>query len=300
MRSRIPLLAFILVVGSFAIPHLAHASIPFFGPIIPAGNNICPAGLGMLMTVINNIIELLLTLLIVFLGPIMIAYAGFLLVLNQGDSGKVTEARKILTNTIVGIIIALAAWMIVDAIMAVLYSPSNAGGTWSSLISSSGDVCLPQAGALPGTGLNNVPITGISANGGSVTPSGKLLPQCSVGNSACSPAALQSAGLTATQANIMSCIAVTESSGTAGTPPYNISHPGSNSTACGTFQITQTTWNKYAKGGCSNFSSSCQNATCNIQVAQALVAQNGYTDWTCANCNSKAASCIQQYGQRSL
>jgi hypothetical protein len=93
----------------------------------------------------------------------------------------------------------------------------------------------------------------------------------------------------------MSCIAVTESSGIAATPPYNIAHPDSNSTACGTFQITKTTWNTAATGACADFSN-CMNASCNAQVAQALVANNGYKDWTCANCNSKAASCVQQYG----
>ena len=298
MRSRVSLLVLLFSAGLLVFPHLVYAGgVPFFGPIIPHAYNVCPASWGLLINVINNIISLLITLAIVFVAPIMIAYAGFLYVVNPLDPNGMSKARSILRNTIVGIVIALAAWMIVDAIMAVLYSPSAAGGTWSSLVTSGGiSPCLPQAGALPGQGLNQTPVTGISANGGTVTPSGSTLAQCSSGNTACSPAALQAAGLTATQANVLSCIAVTESSGNPGTPPYNTTHPGSNSTACGTFQITQTTWNKYAKGACSDFSSSCQNAACNLQVAQALVSHNGYTDWTCANCNSKANSCIQQYG----
>lgn len=296
MRSRTSVFALLFTVGFFALPHFAHAAIPFFGPIIPAGNNVCPAGWGMLMTVINNIISLLLTLAIVFVAPIMIAYSGFLYVVNPFDPSGISKAKGILTNTIVGIVIALAGWMIVDAIMAVLYSPGNAGGTWSSLITSSGSACLPQKGALPQDPLNPTKTTpGVSAGGGTVTPGGATLAQCSGSNTACSPAALQSAGLSTTQANIMSCIAVTESSGVPGTPPYNTTHPGSNSTACGTFQITQTTWNKNASGACSSFSN-CMDATCNLQVAAALVSHNGYSDWTCANCNSKAASCVQQYG----
>src|SRR3990167_8734846 len=144
MRSHVPLFAFLLVAGSFALPFAAHAAaIPFFGPIIPQEGTqaVCAAGFGMLITVINNIIRLLITLAIVFVAPLMIAYAGFLLVISQGDSGKRTEARKILTNTIVGIVIALAGWMIVAAIMAALYDPDTpiAGGklgVWSDLIGS--------------------------------------------------------------------------------------------------------------------------------------------------------------------
>jgi hypothetical protein len=199
-------------------------------------------------------------------------------------------------NTIIGIVIALSGWMIVDAIMAVLYNPASVGTTWSSLITSGGVAyCLPQAGALPTDTLNQTQLSGISANGGVINPSGKSVGLCSSSNSACGPQFLQAMGFNSTQANVMSCIAATESSGIAATPPYNTTHPGSNSTACGTFQITKTTWNAAASGACSSFSN-CQNATCNMQVARTLVSKSGYSSWTCAGCNNLAATCIQQYG----
>jgi hypothetical protein len=121
--------------------------------------------------------------------------------------------------------------------------------------------------------------------------------QCNPANTSCSVAALMAAGLTAQQANIMSCIAMTESSGNPNTPPYNVTNPGSNSTACGTFQITQTTWNNYPPSGlCADWRSNCQNAACNAQTMVNLVNSNGYSDWTCPNCNNNAAGCIAQYG----
>ena len=124
---------------------------------------------------------------------------------------------------------------------------------------------------------------------------GGSLAQCAASNSSCSPAALQKAGFTSSQANIMSCIAVTESSGNPSTPPYNTTHAGSNSSACGLFQITRSTWNTVATGACASFSQ-CQNAACNIQVAKTLVNKSSYTPWTCKDCNNKAAHCISQYG----
>lgn len=146
---------FLLAASLFSLPVVASAAgIPFFGPIIPKENPLCPAGWGMLIVVINNIILLLLTLAIVFVAPLMIAWAGFLLVVSQGDSGKRTEARKILTNTIVGIVIALAGWLIVDAIMAVLYNkaaPGLGNVAWSDIITSGGaSQCLDQKGTKPG------------------------------------------------------------------------------------------------------------------------------------------------------
>ncbi|TSC71215.1 MAG: hypothetical protein G01um101449_70 [Parcubacteria group bacterium Gr01-1014_49] len=149
-----PLFA-LLFIGLFALPSLAHAGgIPFFGPIIPEAYSRCAASWGLLITVINNIISLLLTLAIVFVAPIMIAYAGFLFVVNPVNASGKEEAKKILTNTIVGIVIALAGWMIVDAIMAVLYNANTpvaggAIGTWVDLIGSKGvPPCIPLKASL--------------------------------------------------------------------------------------------------------------------------------------------------------
>lgn len=136
-------------------------------------------------------------------------------------------------------------------------------------------------------------VTCIPSTGGTVGANG--LGQCSTSNGACSPAALRAAGLTEQQSNIMSCIAMTESSGIASTPPYNVTHPGSNSSACGTFQVVKKTWDGYATGACRGHAANCRNASCNTQVMTALVNRNGYSDWTCANCNAKAKRCISQY-----
>ena len=166
MRSRSSILILLFVISLIAIPVAAHAAntIPFFGPIIPdaqiqvngvaSNQNVCAAGWGMLIIVINNIILLLLTIAIVFVAPLMIAYSGFLFVVNPVNASAKEQAKKILRNTIVGIVIALAGWLIIDALMAVLYNPGapyNGGtlGKWSDIITSNGELCLPQKGTEP-------------------------------------------------------------------------------------------------------------------------------------------------------
>lgn len=156
MRSRTSLIVLLFAVGLFALPQLTHAAIPFFGPIIPqAGDQgVCAAGWGMVITVINNIIQFLITLVIVFIAPLMLAYSGFLYVVNPVDPSGIKKAKDILKNTVLGLIIALAGWMIVDAIMAVLYdqgkqTSAGALGVWSNLISSDGTkICIPLATSL--------------------------------------------------------------------------------------------------------------------------------------------------------
>lgn len=168
MRSRLGLLSFVLVTGALVIPHLAHAAIPFFGPIIQdwgsanGSAQTCPLGWGAVVNVINNVISFAITMAIVAVAPIMISYAGFLMVVEPVSSGGRAKAKSILTNTIVGIVIALAAWLIVDAVMAVLYNPTEAGGTWSSLVTSGGvDPCLHVA-----TSFNQAEYTGNTVGGG--------------------------------------------------------------------------------------------------------------------------------------
>jgi len=168
MNSRISWSALLLISVFLALPSAVYAGgIPFFGPIIPQGTNqaVCPASWGMLIDVINNIISFVITISIVFIAPIVIAYAGFLLVTGTGNPGAVTKAKGLITQVVVGIVVMLAAWLIVDAIMAVLYKPdANTGWTttWSKLITSGGiGSCLEQAGALPDGTLNQKDVSNI-------------------------------------------------------------------------------------------------------------------------------------------
>jgi len=137
------------------------AKIPFFGPIIPEAQSVCPASWGLVITVINNLIEFLITIAIVFVAPVMIAYAGFLYVVNPMNPSGMSNARSILKNTVIGIVVALSAWLIVAAVMAVFYNPKAVGKTWSELITSGGiDPCLKQAGSI--TELRQVSVPGVA------------------------------------------------------------------------------------------------------------------------------------------
>ena len=167
MRFRFAPVLFV-AVAVFSLPPLAHAAIPFFGPILPANIQTCPASWGGFMEVINNLISFGITLAIVGVAPLMIAYSGFLMVIEPASPGGRNKAKTILTNTIVGIVIALASWLIVDAIMAVLYNPSSFGSTWSELITSGNmGPCLSVA-----TSFNQTPSVTNGGSGLMTAPSG--------------------------------------------------------------------------------------------------------------------------------
>jgi Type IV secretion system pilin len=299
----------------------------------------------------NNVVGWLVVILGV-LAAIVIVYAGVKLVTSGGNQHAMEEAKSMINNIIIGYLIVLSAWLVIDYGLKALLD-TGTFGVWNEVKCEQQQVAISSdpmmlkwsepAFSLFGvegwttTGVSGAPATAVcetiaagpmgtpivscvgkkadcqsaggvptvSADGKTVTcnraqnMTGGVtvgpLPQCSASNGACSVSALMAVGLNSIQANVMSCIAVTESSGNPSIGPYNLRHPGSNSSACGTFQIVGSTWRATAVGSCSDFSN-CTNAHCNAQTMAALVHQNGYRAWTCPGCNNRASACVNKYG----
>ena len=274
---------------TFQAPNITNGTIDAGQGFVPCSGTTCSP---------CDLVVLFNTLLKWFMGiaflifAILAVKAGVTMVVS-GSSGSLEAAKKSFTNAFIGLIIILAAWLIVDTLMRGLLGGNGdikGYGPWSDV------KCATQAGVdeqadffdaeawKPGDVM--VPASNVPYTGGS-------LGQCAAGNGACNVSALISAGMSPKQAAAMSCIAVTESSGNSSLPPYYKSHP--KSSACGTFQIIKETWEHTATGNCASFSQ-CTNAACNAQVAAKLVQSSSYGSWTCKNCNNKAAHCVSQYG----
>ena len=70
-----------------------------------------------LMQLVNNVIDFLLFTVATPLAALVFAYTGFLLITSGGDSGKRTKAKTIMKNLLLGYLIALAAWLIINTIL---------------------------------------------------------------------------------------------------------------------------------------------------------------------------------------
>jgi hypothetical protein len=181
MRIRVVLL-FLLLASLSMVPAIAAAKIPNFGPIIPdiAYNaNACPWGLGWgaVILVINNIVEFMLTIIIVGIAPVMIAYTGFQYVVNSVNPSGLAKAKAMLWNIVVGLIVALSGWLIVDLLMAVLYNSTTPVSdrtilkTWNTIISSGTEGLCLKGGTLPGTTTGTQP-SSITSGGPASAPYG--------------------------------------------------------------------------------------------------------------------------------
>lgn len=96
-------------------------------PVISFADNtplvLCDTNCGFndFMALINRVIKFILFDMVIPIAAIMFAYAGFLLVFAGGDSsGARTKAKSIFTNAVLGLIIAVAAFLIIRTILSIL------------------------------------------------------------------------------------------------------------------------------------------------------------------------------------
>ena len=74
-----------------------------------------------LMSLVNRVIHFVLFDMVVPIAAIMFIYAGFLMVTAGGEAaGARTKAKSIFTNAVLGLIIAVAAFLIIRTVLSIL------------------------------------------------------------------------------------------------------------------------------------------------------------------------------------
>lgn len=116
----VPLLAFVLP-GVFASA----------ATIVPCtGGDACKAC--HLIELANNIINFLIVI-SVLIASILFAWAGFIMVTSAGNMSKVKKAKDIFVDVLIGIIIVLSGWIIVNTVMSILVGDTLFGGSWKTI-----------------------------------------------------------------------------------------------------------------------------------------------------------------------
>lgn len=79
-----------------------------------------PCNFQALMELVNNVINFLLFYFATPLAAIIFAYAGFLLIFSSANEHNKTHAKAIIGKVLLGYVIALAAWLIINTILSML------------------------------------------------------------------------------------------------------------------------------------------------------------------------------------
>ncbi len=85
-----------------------------------------------LIQLIDNVINWLFTF-FVLAAVMMLMYTGFKMVVSQGSSEAMGEAKGMLTNLVIGFVIFISAWLIVDTILKMTIDPASDFGPWNEL-----------------------------------------------------------------------------------------------------------------------------------------------------------------------
>jgi hypothetical protein len=134
----------LLILPLFLIPEISSAA-----PLVPCNGPDC--GTCELVKLGNNIITWLVSVMAVICA-LMIVFAGFKMVTSAGNSGEISKAKEMIANTLIGFVILLAAWLIIDTVMKMFVNQSVVG-PWNQI------ECIlatTPAGAPAGTGTVTV------------------------------------------------------------------------------------------------------------------------------------------------
>jgi hypothetical protein len=99
-----------------------------------------------LLATAQNAIYFGITLTLVAIAPIFFVIGGIMIITSQGDEGKFKKGKEVLTNAVWGVVIVLAAFVIVNTVIVIL-APKISGNVLNS--SWSNIQCKPEE--LPGT-----------------------------------------------------------------------------------------------------------------------------------------------------
>jgi hypothetical protein len=118
----------------------------FFGPIVPSICQSCACGWGGFFQVIQNVLSIGVSL-SVFFAVLLFAYAGFLFVTNPANPENIEKGKETIKNAVIGLIIVLGAWLIVNTVMNALYRGNF--GPWNAILTGTPADCLKFSAPSP-------------------------------------------------------------------------------------------------------------------------------------------------------
>jgi len=130
MKKITKILIFFSIFLMLIMPALSLAADT---PLVPCNNNNAPVtnsdgsitqpvkcDFNQLMNMVNIVIKFLLFDMAIPIAAIMFTFAGFELVTSGGSTEKRGLAKKVFTNAVIGLIIAVACWLIVDSVLHIM------------------------------------------------------------------------------------------------------------------------------------------------------------------------------------
>ncbi|MCR4328031.1 MAG: pilin [Patescibacteria group bacterium] len=115
-----------VVVVTLTVPFVASAqqvSFPYWpsdnNPILPCTGLDC-VDLCQLLSLFQHLIYFGMTVAVMVIAPLFLIWGGFMILISGGSTERISKGKTILTSTIIGIAMALGAFLIVNTFLWVL------------------------------------------------------------------------------------------------------------------------------------------------------------------------------------
>ena len=130
------------------------ADLPLLTPgwsLVPEACRACPCGFAGVIGIVQNLMNAGISVGI-FFAVIIMTWAGLLYISTPTNPEARSKANNMLINAVVGMVIILSAWLIVDFVMKALYSGPDGQqgkfGPWNNILTG-GDTCVSSIETLP-------------------------------------------------------------------------------------------------------------------------------------------------------
>lgn len=149
--------------------------VAFFLPAVSSAQQLVPVqcnspqtcGSCELVALINNVIQFVIQISVV-IAAIILVYAGLLLVTSTGNTNQLTKAKGLFFNVVIGLVVLLAAFLIVNTVMAALLRTGSPAFSWQTI------ECVYPNAARPLIPYTSTRITGGAGGGGGLLSGGLL------------------------------------------------------------------------------------------------------------------------------
>ena len=105
------------------------------GGLVPAGTQeYAPDGYGTceLVQTVNNVMRFLIAVSIL-VAVVVFIYAGYLMVYSRGDSTLIAQAKSLFANILIGVVILLSAYLVINTVLSILAGGPSAILNWQTI-----------------------------------------------------------------------------------------------------------------------------------------------------------------------
>ncbi len=122
------IIIFVFVTFIICIPFLMNAQ-----GIVPCGNGNDECEVSDIVALAKNLMDWFI-LISVVVAALLFLNAGVLYIMSPSNPSNIARAHRLFLSTLVGMVVVLCSWMIINLVMTTLYGGAGTWGSWFSIL----------------------------------------------------------------------------------------------------------------------------------------------------------------------